>query len=222
MLSGEELLSIDERPPVLYLRSFWNDDDMATVPLGNVEEKKSFWGTVIIRVLPSIKNEEELLAKQLKRIGPPIAVGSPNEEFTRLGMARMHFNDDEWQEKVTELINRSALVIMLAGFTSNFWWELETVVRNLDPKKLIVLLPFETRSESTLGISVDVNAYKAFKEKADIILPKNLPQFSGTIIRGSTLSGLMYFSSDWNPKIYQFDKTDKSLKKNLIHFLSYY
>ena len=238
MLSGEELLSIDKRPPVLYLRSFWNDDDMAIVPSRSVEQSSSILSRDVEQslldllldrgafisnwIFPSLKNQEELIAKQLKRIGPPIAVGMPNEELPRLGMARMHFSDEEWRDKVTELINSSSLVVMLAGFTENFWWELETVVKNLDPKKLIILLPFETQSQSIIGVDENVNGYFLFQKRAETILPKQLPNFSGTVIPGSNLSGLMWFDSDWNPKIYELSQTGKSLKKSLVHVFNYY
>jgi hypothetical protein len=216
-LSGEELLSIDERPPVLYLRSFWNDEEMAAIPK-QTAKKFSWYHWVFMPV----RNQEELLAKQLKRIGPPLAVGQPNEKLPRLGMARMYFSDDEWQEKVTGLINRSALVIMLAGFTDNFWWELETAVKNIDPKKLLILFPFETQPHAIIGIADKVDAYLLFQNKAETILPKKLPNFTGTIVPGSNLSGLMWFDSDWNPKVYELSQTGKSLKKSLIHVFSYY
>jgi hypothetical protein len=80
----------DNRPRVLYLRSF-NDD---AVTAGTVSGGLALGGL-------AVKTEEEQLAKIVNTIGPVVSVGKPGEELPELGSRRIYLRSEEWKEHVT-------------------------------------------------------------------------------------------------------------------------
>jgi hypothetical protein len=206
---AENLLLHDSRNPVLYLRSF-KDDRLASAPVTGGQQVE-----VIYQPLTQAftgDTEEEILASELNRVGPCVAVGIPGERLPPIGAARMYFEDSEWEENVLALMMRSELVIMRAGTTRGFLLELEMAVRNLDPRKLVILLPFEAAGEFTLGDMGD--GYTKFREAANKVLPKELPPFSGKRLSGSSLSGLIHFQSDWTPKVLKLSEVGDTIKES--------
>lgn len=207
---AERPLLRDPRNPVLYLRSFV-DDRSASSPVTGVQQVE-----VLHQSLAQVFTgdaEEEILASELNRIGPCVAVGVPGERLPPIGAARMYFEDDEWEEGVRTLMRRPELVVMRAGTTRGFLLELEMAVRSLDPRKLIILLPFETESGLTSGIGD--NGYIEFREAANRVLPKELPPFAGSRVPGSSLSGLIHFHSDWTPQLLRLSEVGDTIKESL-------
>lgn len=187
----------DQRNPVLYLRSFMDDDVAARVVKGSTLMPGESAVTPYSLTF-SVTTEEEIIAKELERIGPCIAVGRRNERLPPLGMARMYFDDEHWQEGVRELMQRAELVIMRAGMTEGFLLELGMAVEFVNPEKVIIILPFEMGSYR--GKSQMSEGYLKFREVANSILPKPLPMFSGEGMPGTSLSGIVSFQGDWTPK----------------------
>lgn len=191
---------------------------MAIVPSKRKERSTSIFSLIKI----SVQTEEEILSKTLNRIGPPVAVGMPNEKLPEIGMARMYFDDSVWRYKVKELIKGAALVIMLMGDSKGFWEELEMVVENLDPRKLVLLLPFETSYTLTISPEPHDDEYTRIRKKAEKFIPKQLPAFAGKCVPGSNLSGIIWFDVEWNPRIYAFDQLKLPLNKTLQHVFKFY
>jgi hypothetical protein len=115
--SADRLLLEDQRSPVLYLRSFEDEDRLSV--------------------------EEEELARVLRHVGPFVAVGRPGEALPALGAARMYLTDDEWQGEVERLMHQASLVILLAGRTPGLGWELRKCRELLNPLRLVILIPSE-------------------------------------------------------------------------------
>ena len=179
--SSTRFLSEDRRPPVLYLRSF-KDDEITSRPLREPGTLFSF-------------TEEEYLVEVLKDFGPCIAIGQPGENLPDLGAMRIYLADDVWQDKVRELLISSKLVVLRAGRTPNFLWEVEQSVRNVRPQHIIVLIP---RTK---------NLYSRFRELASRYFPKPLPETIGTpnpFSGSASLHGYMYFDEDWSPHFIEF------------------
>src|SRR3990172_2856909 len=174
--SADELLSEDKRPPVIYLRSF-KDDRAAAAPAALTN-----WFVVY--------TEEEQLAHVLNDFGPCVAIGQPGEQLPDLGAARMYFADDEGEEKVLEFLAASKLVVLRAGATPNFFWEVEQSAKMVSPENLIILVP------------VSKKKYNEFRKNADQFFPEKLPDYVGSsIFSGKTgsLQGYIYFDKDWTP-----------------------
>lgn len=179
---ANKVLSEDKRPPVVYLRSF-KDDKKASTPIRQLD-----W--------PVFFTEEEYLVDVLNDFGPCVAIGQPGEKIPDLGAARMYLDDNEWQDKVRELLAASSLVVLRAGDTQNFFWEVEQSAKNVKPKNIIILIP---RVKKT---------FDQFRLRANQYFPKPLPEnigdpgaFSGI----ASLYGYIYFDEDWTSHFIKFE-----------------
>lgn len=175
----------DPRPPVLLLRPFYVDPIMheSTVTL---------------------KTSEERLISALRRIGPVVAVGSPDDKSQPLGALRLYFRDDEWRERVESLISISEVVIVQASYSSELAWEIERCFKLLDPSQLYFSfvhthLNSESSSFLNLGrVSSRDSDYGTFLLMMNRLIqdkripPMNLP----TEITGGVL---MSFDATWTP-----------------------
>jgi hypothetical protein len=176
-IDARTLMEQDPRPPVVYLRSFQSDDQVGTT------------GGAPMFGLPGA-NDEQLLVEALEPIGPVVGIGCPGENLATLGAARLYVGDDEWQQVVDDLLAKAALVVLRAGGTEGFWWEVERVTKKMDPTRLVIFLA--SWIHDTDGANRE-NVYQAFRERAQEILPKPLPE------TGEGASFLL-FEEDWTPR----------------------
>ena len=210
--SADNLLSKDIRPPVLYLRSFVEDETTSSEigPSGVVEiAVKSLvvsGGTVLSYFFN--KSEEEHLANIFRKLGPCIAIGIPGEKLPPLGMARMHLPEEEWQAKVQELLSRARVVVLRAGHTKNFWWEVEKAIKLVRPERLLFLLPFPTNPALA---GRESSRYVKFRQDIERHLPCKLPEFQGASINEGSLTGILFFDPEWSPHVVAFDKFGRTL-----------
>lgn len=130
-ISAEEAMAKDPRPPVVYFRSF--DDDRRFV-LSSKQRERS-WG------FKKYRTEEEQIVKVLKRIGPVVAIGDPEENVPLPGASRLYTTDDTWQAVAEDLLNRAALVVYRLGGTPGFVWEVKRGRKHLSPDRLVILVP---------------------------------------------------------------------------------
>jgi hypothetical protein len=125
-ISADTLLSVDQRKPIILLRSF--DDDE------HVQFKRSAWQLLDFSL-------ETRLQNHFQQYGPFVAIESTAESLPQIGAARAKLRDDEWQNVVLDWIARSSLILMLAGKTQGVSWELAQVADKQCVDKLIILLP---------------------------------------------------------------------------------
>ncbi|MEU8920138.1 transferase [Kitasatospora sp. NPDC048545] len=116
----------DGREPVLYLRSF-DDDEIAA----QVEDGADF----------NINTREEQFVGALGVFGPVIAVGQPAEPLPRLGAARFYLPLDDWKPTVLRLMDLSQLIVLRLGQGDGLWWEVEQVRATQPAGKLVLLTP---------------------------------------------------------------------------------
>lgn len=124
------LLSQDSRDPVLFLRSF-RDDDLPDVGAGGL------WVSTV----------EETLERHFSPIGPVIAIGRPGEAHPELGAARFYVSDDEWKIAVEYFLQRAAAVVLLMGATQGVLWEVDRALNSIPPEELLLCFPFILPSE---------------------------------------------------------------------------
>jgi hypothetical protein len=123
----DELARSDARRPHLYLRSFKLDE--------RINERS--WSERFLGSYPS-ETAEQSLAKTLRAYGPTIAIGRPGEELPSLGAARFYVANDRWQQKVSDVAAESQFVIWATGITEGLRWEIEHIVKNVPPEKVIL------------------------------------------------------------------------------------
>jgi len=128
-VDANSALRIDRRSPTLLLRSFADDN-------------RSIWPSGLVRMVQLRRMRlEEAISITLAQRGPFIGIGAPGEELPQLGAHRAYFADDEWQQAIRDWLERSDLVILVAGLTPWVQWELRTILGENRVGKLIVVLP---------------------------------------------------------------------------------
>ena len=161
---AEEVMANDPRPPILYLRSFTNE--------------------------AQVFDEERGFADMFAPTGPLVAIGQPGERLPPLGAARLYLEDENWHERVLELLEQSRLVLIYGGETPGLGWELRQVRARLHPSRLTIMVPN------------DPAAWERFRalayEKADLNLP---PMPTGKLVRHASpgVVGFLSFDNQWNP-----------------------
>ena len=127
-----ELLQVDQRAPILLLRSF-ADDELVIETFG---EGHSFY--------PHRKTLEEAIIPSLQLIGPVVAVGRPGEPIAPLGAAREYISDDSWKSAVDQWLQQAKFVVMVIGSVSDengLAWELGRVLALGKLQKIILVMP---------------------------------------------------------------------------------
>jgi len=122
----DSLLAVDRRPPILFLRSF--DDD----------EKQHYENPGKALLDFSL---ETRLSNHFLRFGPFVAIGSPKEPIPLPGAARVFLSDDEWQPKILLWMKSAKVIIMYSGKTHWVNWELQKVLENKCVTRLILIIP---------------------------------------------------------------------------------
>ena len=166
---GEEVRTKDSRRPILYLRSFAEENTVAA--------------------------DEYALAKIMGEEGPFVAIGQPGDPVPPLGASRFYVADSDWQEFVTQLLDESVMVLVLAGRTQGLGWELRQCKKHTDPHRLIVLVPN------------DRELYETFRDQVASKAEFRLPEFpDNPRFLAGDLVGLVKFDKRWRGKWIGFER----------------
>ena len=174
---GVQLLQSDDRPPIVYLRSFKDDEHQATVPeLGGAMN-----GTL-----------EERLMRRLQSHGPVIALDAPEADLPSLGAARIK-GSENWKNEVIEIVSQASLVVIRPSLTAAVKWETATALELVGAER-IALYVYELE-EST---------WQDYREWADMKFGAELPaRFWGSEVlyyfRSSTVKTICWFAPPFNP-----------------------
>jgi hypothetical protein len=139
MLPGTALQRTDPRKPILYLRSFQEDN------------RSKLWaratdGRVFLERFVRI-TFEELITDHLWSYGPVVAIGDPagRKKLAPLGAARDYATNTEWQRITIDLMQKASIIAAIAGKTQGLVWEIETIMRlGLGPKLVLLFPPTRT------------------------------------------------------------------------------
>jgi hypothetical protein len=172
---GETLLTWSFLRPVLYLRSF-----SADAGLTDAQDDNPLWALL---GSPRLETAERSLAAAVGDVGPVVAIGRPRERVPPLGAARMYVGD-EWQEVVSRLVEASRLVLLRAGTSEGFLWELQYLVEHCDHRKVVVFIPKNYRGKR----------YRRFRDFAQGVFPRGLPP----AVQDAPFIG---FDSVWRPRL---------------------
>jgi hypothetical protein len=170
--TAAERVRLDTRPPVLYLRSFADDQ---------VAGRRTTLGA---------RSEEEQMVNVLRRIGPVVALGAPGERVPMLGAARDYVAEGHWRDWVLDKLQVAALTIIRVSDKDAFWWEVEMAARHVPPERTAFLLPSAPDGYASFRARV-----AGIFPQADS-LPETLPRLDPTatpFLPVEDLWGLLYF-----------------------------
>jgi hypothetical protein len=127
--NAAEALADDPRAPVLYLRSFM-DEDRAVQP----------------RFYRWDRSISEWVAAQFNLVGPVMAIAKPGEGLPEIGPYRIQLPPSEdWQAEVRAWLDRSAAIVLVFGTTQGLLWELREIVgRGALPRTFFVFPPIDS------------------------------------------------------------------------------
>ena len=151
---AETVLALDGRAPVIYLRSFRDDEALVGRPFGPTLDALhwSYWlteytrgGVVRVMFQHGKVRLEQAIEDEVSTVGPFIAIGEPHESHPDFGATRAYFEGDDqaWRSAVQSWIERAALVIVVPGQTSGLGWELEKIQAGGRTPKLLLVFPPE-------------------------------------------------------------------------------
>lgn len=226
--SADEIKQQDTRPPVIYLRSFKDDQKGSTVTL--------MGGLAATAIFPSYVTEEEQIATAINQIGPFLAIGQPGEPI--LDMRDIHNNTGltEAQKKRAERIQWLKLALRMGPliflmprdkvlpdlgaarmYVGDHEWQ-DKVKGLLSAAQLVVLRAGETDNllweVETVARSVaperivfllpfsSQKSYDVFRQKVSQFFPKPFPEkYRPRFMKYGSVKGVLYFERDWTPKI---------------------
>jgi len=147
-LPAVERLQEDSRLPVLFLRSF-EDDDLVDptprmIPMGDFFPRRY----------------EESLCGTLERVGPMITIGRPGNRLSMLGGARLFVPDHAWRQAVEHLRRHSAAVVLMIGRTEGLWWEVTSSIPAVSQDRLLFFFPYVEESVRRRSVWQRVFYYK--------------------------------------------------------------
>lgn len=133
----------DERPPVLFLRSFQNDQ----VSLRSISVRPA-----VRLVDPAFEQAhlEDVLQTCLS-LGPVIAIGRPSDQLAPLGVPRLYVPAAEWQKVVLDLMHAASMIVLGMSESAGVIWEVEQLtVRCYLEKTVFVVPPEQARNQRLL------------------------------------------------------------------------
>jgi hypothetical protein len=101
VLRADRVLELDNRRPILFLRSFADD-------------KVRLWGKGIFGKFRR-KTIDEAIERLAKRLGPFVAIANPNTQLPQLGAAQTYFSNDTWQNAIARWVQTAQMIVMVAG-----------------------------------------------------------------------------------------------------------
>lgn len=186
-------------------------------PFGGMFKLLQIVPTVLRMAISPTSTYEEQLKMALNAFGPAIAVGYPGETLPPAGIPRLYFATSLWQENVNALLKRARLVIIQCGVSresnhDGYWpfkpppveggfrWELNTVVAQVPPEKLVLLLPFD-------GLE-----YECFCSTVQDIFPCKFPEYKEGTSTSNVCRSLLWFDTDWSPFLAPITWLDDSFR----------
>ncbi|MEM9059108.1 MAG: hypothetical protein AAGD13_01480 [Pseudomonadota bacterium] len=139
----------DARAPVLFLRSFLNDQ-VALPAKGFSLERWLLDGASQGMTL------DYLVLGEGTTVGPTVALGNPDDPAPPYGVARGYFTHDTWQEAVAGLCEDASAIVMVLDTTAGVKWEIGHIVqRDYLAKTLFLLAPEDIGTDHGTAMLAD-------------------------------------------------------------------
>jgi hypothetical protein len=122
-----DVVAMDTRPPVLYLRAFRHEFE----PFAYVLRKEMRRYTQReVNKEPAVTFEQYFGAEFVKQLGPFIALGDPLDSVPPEGAARSYVPDEDWQRHFSTHATAAAAIVVDGSLSNSLYWELSEVTRN--------------------------------------------------------------------------------------------
>jgi len=155
----------DSRAPVLFLRSFEDDQLLFRRPWWNVVGR---W----FDLWSFRRNADEAMIDEIAQHGPVVALGVPGEKKVPFGARRYYSSHDDWQQIVTKTAKEAQAIVIAAGCSPGVLWEYDLLAReNLHGKTLLLFPPPSKDADPERNST----ALKAFIDTIDVAQEYGVP-----------------------------------------------
>ncbi|GAB3169816.1 hypothetical protein GCM10027059_35430 [Myceligenerans halotolerans] len=137
----------DDRPPVLLLRSFQDDNLEVHPPFALTGAVDAFSGESHVRF-------EEVIAWSAWERGPLRTFGQPGTRLQPLGAARDYHDDANWQEAIRQVSQEAQAQVLIVGRSPSLIWEIGEVRSRRRLASTIFVFPPVDRNEASRRVSV--------------------------------------------------------------------
>ncbi|HKQ06938.1 MAG TPA: hypothetical protein VJ464_17545 [Blastocatellia bacterium] len=190
----EEAAKSSQRMLFLYLRPFALDArNILQLLVGASAGALVYTGMLdgvwwVLSFAPLVINisKEQAFKDAFERVGDFITFGKPNERLRPIGASRVYAGGD-WQQEILRYMAQAKLVIVRPGRAPSIRWEVEQVLQQDSPERVVFYLHFRGWKKSREKV------YEEFRSLFQRIHPdQRLPE---------RLKGPLYliFDSSWNP-----------------------
>lgn len=153
--SMTEVISKDDRPSVLYLRPFIQEEESFLELTSYLELTKREAWSYISNPFQRVTFEIFFSKEITKSIGPFIALGNPEDYATPDGAARMYMDDRGWMKQFKDLSFRAACILMEMGQSENLKWELKFLREDSLQEKLFIITRPRKKKWSKINFYID-------------------------------------------------------------------
>jgi len=124
-----------EHAGVVYLRPFTVDAE-------------AFYEFAQMATRSSERSLEQMLCDEMKVLGSVVAIGRPDDVLVRDGATRIYVGEGgDWQSCVKRLTARAKATILVAGKTPGLLWEKEHARQNVNPTRLLLVIPAASKRD---------------------------------------------------------------------------
>ncbi|MBL8963987.1 MAG: hypothetical protein KF787_01140 [Phycisphaeraceae bacterium] len=212
----EQTLARDPRPPVVYLRSFDLDSDISRTAQRRLNRhipdviNRPLEGFANIAPLKAIdrwtgQTVEDRLVKELKRIGPVIAIGRPGETAPLPGATRLYVGDD-WQDRIHAMMKSASLVVIRPWISQGVLWEIKAALEICDPRRVVLIFweipdeKYEAFRDAAAGV-VDLPPVTARSGEELVLFDQNRKARLAPIPRRGPIGTLLVDAIDLNAAV---------------------
>ena len=130
----ERIQHLDERAPILFLRSFI--DDRAEIGPAGADFQQ--W---LLDCTSRTANLDGILFHEGTEVGPTVALGNPDDKSPPYGVIRGYFTHSNWQDAVARLCTDSRGIVLVLDDTPGVVWEIDHIIETNQRGKVLFLLP---------------------------------------------------------------------------------
>lgn len=112
-----DMQAADPRPPVLFLRSFL--DDQVALPT-----RDPTWEQWLLDASTRSLNFDHIALEEGSGLGPVVALGDPSDPAPPFGAARGYFDHSDWRGAVARLCDEATAVMLVLDETEGVKWEI--------------------------------------------------------------------------------------------------
>ena len=144
--SFADILTSDPRPPVVFMRAF--EREKSAFVSGPIAKYQRYSMTPRVhrkQLQVGIPLDQYLRGRITSRIGPLLALGNPQDDFTPAGAVRAYFKDETWMNEFQELAARACCLLVEGGASANLRWELQYLRQSKLHDRLVVVTEHPTR-----------------------------------------------------------------------------